>query len=193
MHFDPQEFFDSCRDHLETGEAGISLMERWIELATSWRGQSLALIRKEALMRLVSVSRGDRLLALQALAVVGEPDDLPRLTSDGEDAEVTETCSFARDRLRLELTSDEDLAAMVVDVETFGRFVNVIGRRRGRIDALIEAGFNPREARHRDRWNVHSIALFLDNAMCQDELSDRTSGPTWSDLARAILRGKEYQ
>lgn len=194
MSFSPGDFFAYRTAYSLPGDEGLALMEGWLGLETCWRSALLEQVRVEAIKRLSSGDSAERRLSLQALAFVGEKPDLDLLLPcETDDSDLAETRGLARAQLIRELTPDEEFASAVRDRSTFLAFLQKVMRHRRRADRLIEAGFNPRELRDGDRWGINSISLFLDNASFAEAGDDGDRGPTWSDLAQAILRGRDYQ
>jgi len=194
MGFSSSDFFRYRLEYVETGLDGLLLMEGWLQLETAWRGELLRVLCSDARSRLRSEDSREQTLAIQVLAFAGEREDLETLASASiGEGSVLEDRELAIATLRRELTSYEELAGEVHDGLSFERFVQEVIRRRARIDHLLEEGHTAAEISPRERWAVHSISLFLDNARLLDENLLASNGPSWAELAQAILRGRDFE
>jgi len=198
MNYDeewPAQFFLLRREHLLPGREGLELMYRWLELDTDWRSPLLERLRTEAVARRLSSRTDDRVLALQALAYVGEEKDAPLFREASEEDDlVRETRQQALEVFSKETASLETLAAGVHDRDSFAAFLRALTTRRFRTEHLLSRGFSDDEIRPRDcKWAFDSIARFLDNAGFLDDAPATAKGPTWRELADALLRGRDWQ
>ncbi len=183
---------ERCSRYLEAPPHGLSYYEFWIaseEDATPGIGE---VIRSVALRLLEAETLRLRRSAIQALACVGTPDDLPVLASlrGVSDALLSAEIDAAHRHLAYRMKSLEALLDEVNSKASFVLFARALAKEREVAQQIETADRKRYMADGALGWKNADISSFIYAGLSAFSGVDQSDPPSWSDLAYFLYQGK---